>query len=203
MDPIHPSDRYLLTVLRDELWSCMESDLRQLAFSEGFSATTEAELVKHIKDLAVTVLHPCVHVVALHQMQQQEAETAKAFGARVKGTASNCTLVKTWPKTGCNQKVSYLEETCYHIVMSGLRDQDLKLKVLTQAMLNNVKDLPSLLNYVTAEESARAKTGVHDTSSGVRRQWPDCDIKKSKNCGNCGQPLHGDDNKERSSKCKV
>ena len=75
------------SVLQDKIWSCMEADLRQLAFSEGFSATTEAELVKHIKDLAVTVLHPSVHVVALHQMQQQESVTAKAFGARVKGTA--------------------------------------------------------------------------------------------------------------------
>ena len=32
--------------------------------------------------------------------------------------------------------------------MSGLSDQDLKEKVLTQAMLNNVKDLPSLLTML-------------------------------------------------------
>ena len=69
--------------LRDELWSCMETDLRQLAFSEGSTATTEEELLKKIKDLAVTVLHSSVHVVNLHKMTQAEGETAKAFAARV------------------------------------------------------------------------------------------------------------------------
>ena len=119
----------------------MESDLRQLAFSEGFSATTEAELLLKIKDLAVTVLHPSAHVVALHQMSQQEGETVKAFRARVKGTASNCNLVKTCPKMGCDQKVSFMKETCYHVGLSGLLEQDLKEKIATQAMLNTVKDL--------------------------------------------------------------
>ena len=74
-------------ILRDELWSCMEDDLRQLAFSEGFSATTEEELLRKIKDLAVTILHPSVHVVTLHNMTQQDSETVEAFVARVKGTA--------------------------------------------------------------------------------------------------------------------
>ena len=83
----------------------------------------------------------------------------------MKGTASNCNLVKICPKVGCDQKVSFMEETCYHMVMSGLLEQDLKEKVVTQAMLNTVKDLPTLLNYVTAEESARAKTGVHESPS--------------------------------------
>ena len=40
-------------VLRVELWSCVETYLRQLAFSEGFSATTEGELLQQIKSLAV------------------------------------------------------------------------------------------------------------------------------------------------------
>ena len=41
-------------ILRDELWSCMEDDLRHLTFS----ATTEDEQLRKIKDLALTVLHP-------------------------------------------------------------------------------------------------------------------------------------------------
>ena len=112
-------------ILRDELWSCMEADLRQLAFSEGFVANTEDEILHKIKDLAVTVLHPSSHVVALHQMSQQEGESVKAFAARVKGTASNCNLVKTCPKVGCTQKVSFMEETCYHVVISGLLEAEL------------------------------------------------------------------------------
>ena len=75
-------------VLRDELWSCMEPELRELAFHQGFVANTEAELLTRIKDLAVTVLHPSVHLVNLHRgMQQQEGESGKLFAARVTGTA--------------------------------------------------------------------------------------------------------------------
>ena len=54
-----------------------------------------------------------------------------------------------------------MEETVYHVVMSGIIDKDLKEKVLTRAMLTNVRDLSSLLNYVTAKESARVTTGAH------------------------------------------
>ena len=198
--------------LRDELWSCMETDLRQLAFSEGSTATTEEELLKKIKDLAVTVLHSSVHVVNLHKMTQAEGETAKAFAARVRGTANNCTLAKACPKADCTQRVSYVEETCFHVVMAGLRDEELREKVLTQAMLGNVVDLNTLITYVTAEESARAKVGVHDLC-GIRRLKPDSPrppptgggspIQRLKTCGCCGQPQHGENNKDRIQKCRA
>ena len=190
-------------VLRDELWSCMETELRQLAFSEGFTANTEDELLKQIKSLAVTILHPSVHVISLHQMSQQESETIKAFSARVKGTASNCNLTKTCIKLGCDQSVPYLEETCYHVVMSGLLDQDMREKVLAQAMLGTVKDLPTLLNYVTAEESARSKCGVHEITVGSVRKKSDYLKSKTKLCACCGHALHGDNNKDRAAQCKA
>ena len=41
--------------------------------------------------------------------------------------------------------------------MSGLSDPTLKEKVLTQAMLGTVKDLTTLMNYATAEESSKKK----------------------------------------------
>ena len=50
------------TTLLDELWSCMDAELRELAFNEGFEAINEQSLLTHIKSLAVTILHPSVHV---------------------------------------------------------------------------------------------------------------------------------------------
>ena len=44
---------------------------------------------------------------------------------------------------------SYLEETCFHIVI--------------QAMLYTVKNLPTLHNYVAAEESAKDNLAVHES----------------------------------------
>ena len=109
----------------------MEDDLRQLAFSEGFSATTEDHLLRKIKDLAVTVLHPSVHAVTLHNTTQQDSETVEAFTARVKGTAGNFNLMKVCSKEGCTENVSCIEETVYHVVMWGICDKDLRGKVIT------------------------------------------------------------------------
>ena len=86
-------------VLLDELWNTMDTELRQLAFSEGGEdlLTTEALMLEKIKSLAVTVLHPSVHIVALHDMKQLPSETVKSFSARVRGTAANCNLSKKCP----------------------------------------------------------------------------------------------------------
>ena len=104
----------------------------------------------------------------------------------------------------CDQSVPYLEETCYHVVMSDLSDQDLREKVLAQAMLGTVKDLPTLLNYVTAEELAKAKHGVYESPhvNAVRKK-SEYVKSKSKSCGCCGQSFHGDNNKDRSTQCKA
>ena len=88
----------------------------------------------------------------------------------------------TWP---------FVLPPCALAKLPGLLELDLKEKVVTQTMPNTVKDLPTLLNYVTAEEAARAKTGVHKTTniSGVRqgRHRPERDKANQRKCGNCGQ----------------
>ena len=58
--------------------------------------------------------------------------------------------------------MTYVEETCYHVVPAGLQDQDLRDRALTQTMLGTIKDLPTLINFTTAEESARAKDSNYE-----------------------------------------
>ena len=143
--------------LMDELWATLDVELERLAFHDNIVATNETELLKEIKKLAVTILHPSVHIVALHEAKQDSDEPTKLFSARIKGIASNCNLRKKCSKLGCTESVSFVDETCYHVVMAGLSEPELKEKVLTQAMLGTVKDLPTLLAFANAEESARAK----------------------------------------------
>ena len=106
-------------VLLDELWSCMSEDLRQLAFAEGGSAQllTEGAMLARIKKLAVVTLHPSVHVVALHELRQQSDENVQTFAARARGIAASCGLIK---ECECTKVVSFSEETCYHVVLSGI-----------------------------------------------------------------------------------
>ena len=73
--------------IADELWACLDSDLERLAFQDGLESVMSVELLPAIKKLAVTSLHPSVHVVALHQLRQDSSESTKAYSARVKGLA--------------------------------------------------------------------------------------------------------------------
>ena len=185
----------------DELWECLDSELQRLAFNDGLDDNSSESLIASIKKLAVTVLHPSVHVVNLHQMKQVEGETVKAFSAKVKGLASNCNLTKQCSNLSCSEKVSFLEETCFHVVMAGIADSDMKEKILTQAMLGIVKDLPTLLSYATAEESSRQKECTRELGAFHRKSA--YKAKSGVKCSYCGQSLHGLDNKLRREQCKA
>ena len=90
-----------------------------------------------------------------------------------------------------------MDETCYHVVMAGLSDSELKEKVLTQAMPGTVKDLPKLLAFANAKESARTKHPSKEIAAMQQKN-----IKGSK-CQWCGQFQHGQNNSDRQRKCKV
>ena len=47
--------------------------------------------------------------------------------------------------------MSYLEEIVYHVVLEGLRDQDLQECCTAQALLKNITDLSSLETYCSAD----------------------------------------------------
>ena len=183
--------------LLDELWACLDGEIERLAFQAGIASTDASDLMKQIKALAVTSIHPSMHVVALHQLKQHEGESAKAFCARVRGTAVNCNLEKTGTRNTCDEKISFLEETCYHVAMTGLIHEDLKEKVLTQAMLGVVKDLQSLIDFATAEEASRHRQPLKEIAAIQNKPQP----AQPKQCHYCGLQSHGQYNKQRSKQC--
>ena len=180
----------------DEVWACLDADLERLAFQDGIHSTNGEELLQKIKSLAVSTVHPSLHVVNLHSLQQSDSETVKAFSARVRGVAKNCNLTKQCTSASCTENVSFEEETCYHVTMTGIRHEELKEKILTQAMIGGVKDLPSLLEYATAEESAKLRHPVRAVAA-VTKQG------SQKKCFSCGQACHGEYNKRRKTECKA
>ena len=145
--------------LVDELWSCMSEPLKKLAFDQGdiASLNTEESMMARIKSLAVAVLHTAIHTVRLHEAEQIPDESCKAFAARVRGIASNCVLNK---KCDCGKDVSYLEETVYNVVLAGLRDKDMQEACTTQALLGNIKDITTLVEFCTAKESGQQDLGL-------------------------------------------
>ena len=189
--------------LLDELWGCQVEELRQLGFAEGGAASliTEDAMVKKIKSLAVISLHSSVHVVNLHELRQQSDENVHAFAARVRGIAASCVLQKKCH--GCQEVVTYSEETCYHVVMAGLCDQSMKEKALTQAMMETITDLNSLVKWCTAEESGRLGIPGHQVA-GVRQSHYKQQQKTKQLCHHCGLKRHGDGSATvREKECKA
>lgn len=120
-------------------------------------------MMERIKSLAVSILHIAVHTVSLHKAEQAPEESVKTFAARVRGIAANCELKKACM---CGAKVNYTEETVYHVVWAGLRDRDVQARCTSQALLKQITDMNSLVNFCTAEESS--KLGTAATVLGLR-----------------------------------
>ena len=186
--------------LIDELWACLDQDLERLAFQDGMSHTNHDDLLAAVKALAVTTVHPALHVVSLHETKQLSGETIKAFCARVRGIAQNCKLEKECSKSNCSEKVSFTEETCFHVVLTGLIDEDIREKVLTQAMVGTVKDLPTLIEYVVAEESAKHKSPPRNLAAIQNKHSRHYQSQK---CLGCGSQQHGSYNRNRAKSCKA
>ena len=68
--------------------------MERLAFQDGIKDQDLSNLLAKIKTLAVTTVHPSLHVVELHEAKQLCGETVKDFSARVRGIAANCQLNK-------------------------------------------------------------------------------------------------------------
>ena len=138
----------------DELWSCMTADLKRLAFDQGGKETlnTEALMMARIRQLAVSVLHSAVHTVNLHESKQAPEESVKYFAARVRAVAANCALAK---ECTCGLKVSFLEETVFHVVLAGLRDSEMQERCLSAAIMKTITNITSLVEFCSAEESGR------------------------------------------------
>jgi len=191
------------TAVLDELWSCMASDLKKLAFDQGgkVALLTEQLMLARIKSLAVTVLHSAVHTVHLHDSKQLAEESTKAFAARVRGTAASCELTKICPTADCNTNVSFMEETVYNVTLAVLRDREMQERCLAAAYMKTVTNIQELIQFCSAEESSKKSSS--DTVGALRtstyRQ-----VKKEKakqnqgntaqtskpRCTGCGGPEH-------------
>ena len=127
------------TVL-DELWHCQNKSLRSLMQAEASVSTlnTEALLLEKIKSLAVVTLHSAVHLVELRNLQQGQNEPIRKFVARAKNIASSCNLIKKCTKPGCDTEISFLNETVFGVVLAGLKDSNIKQKILSLAAMKTI-----------------------------------------------------------------
>jgi hypothetical protein len=191
----------------DELWSCMSADMRRLPFDQGGKASldTEEKMMKMIRGMAVSVLYEAVHTVALHEAKQLSTESTKAFAARVRGIATNCNLTKICV---CQEQVTFVEETVYHVVLAGLYDREMQERALSAAILKTIKDINTLVEFCSAEESGRKSApsvnAVRSTYQSNKWRGEGNPPSSPSKCGFCGGPPHSGYGREvRAKECKA
>ena len=133
--------------------ACSET-LRQRVFDTGLysTLTTSDAFIKKMEELAVVKVHKSVHLRNLWRMSQQSDESIRAYVARLTSTADMCGMTVTCV---CNKQVSYRDNVLQQLVIHGMRDNDVRIRVLSRNTNGELNTLSKLVDYIQAEEAGR------------------------------------------------
>ena len=191
--------------------ACSE-DLRQRIFDSGsyIQLNTPELFLAKMKDLAVITVHRSVHLRNLWKMLQQPDEQIRAFVARLTSTADMCGMTVTCK---CGEGVSYRDHVIMQLVIHGMRDSDIRVRVLSRNTNGELTELAKLVDYIHAEEAGRNESTDLMTEDGsvnaIRRssfhklKHSDGPGPKENKCKYCGFQSHTERNsyKDRSKLC--
>ena len=192
-----------------QLQAACDDQLRQRVFDTGqySSLTTTDSFLTKMKELAVVVVHKAIHLRNLWKMQQQSDEPIRAFAARLTATADMCGMVVECTNQNCGQQVNYREQVVHQLVIHGMRDNGIRIRVLSRNTAGELTTLAKLIDYIAAEEAGTAEASdfVSDANlvGGLHR---DSSYKfRKQKCNYCGEQKHGPTNspKDRKQHCKA
>ena len=137
--------------------------------------------------------------VQLHNMRQDNNETIRSFGARVRGQAGVCKYqIKC---QNCDTEVSYTEQIIRDVITRGLADSEIQLDLLGDK--NQDMSLEDVLKFVEAKESGKRSArrlfeahGINASRSQYHRQKQDAfkpfrEESNDEPCNYCGKRGHG------------
>ena len=137
-----------------QLLECCDEQLRRdLTRTAGGTLTgkTEDEVLAAIRSLAVREENAMVARVALHNMRQDQDESVRAFGARLRGQAAVCKFVIEC--SGCRAEISYTDAVLRDVLCRGLSDPDIQLDVSSDK--NQDMTLEQVFKFVEAKEAGK------------------------------------------------
>lgn len=105
-------------------YACCADELKQglsRPTSGGQFGLTETNLLKMMKQLAVSYQNPAVHVQEFLSLSQQQDEPVRQYLTRLRGTATRCNFTETC--TTCNNEVSYADSVIRFKLIAGLSDK--------------------------------------------------------------------------------
>ena len=194
-----------------QVQAACDDSLRQRVFDTGTYAalTTAEEFLAKMKELAVIVVHKSIHLMNLWKMSQQSDEPIRAYSARVTATADMCGMVIKCPNQTCNRDIVYRDHVVHQMIIHGMRDNDIRIRVLSRNTSGELTTLDKLIDYIAAEEAGTAEASdlVSDSSlvGGIRRKSTYHQQKHIHKCKHCGEASHSSTNspEDRKQKCKA
>ena len=103
--------------LRQTCSTAINKRLIELHGAEDLKSVSEVELLKRIKDAAVSAKHPLVHRLEFHQITQKDNESMTQYMARIKAKADLCQFKST---CSCDIVVSYKDDMVATQAINGL-----------------------------------------------------------------------------------
>ena len=194
-----------------QLQAACDDDLRQRVFDTGTysSLTTEAQFLAKMKELSVIVVHKSIHLMNLWKMRQESDEPIRAFAARATSTADMCNMIVKCTSATCEADVCYRDHVVHQILIHGMRDNDIRVRVLSRNTSGELTTLDKLIDYIAAEEAGNAEASdlISDSNlvGGIRRKstYNQQKFQKQK-CSHCGESSHGNGSPaERKKSCKA
>lgn len=195
-------DEYGLTgqAITRQLYACCTTELAtSLSRTTGGAHFTlsEAQLVEHMKGLAVRYQNPAVHVQEFLGLSQQHDEGVRHYLSRLKGVASRCNFEII---CGCGITNSFTEAITRFKLIAGLADPDIKQDILSKSDMS----LEETVKAVEGKESgkvAKTKVGVQDAKISLIKTDNQETPTKAKRCRNCNRTGHGSSTTEREKSC--
>ena len=189
-----------------QLQAACSDSLRQRVFDTGLYSdlTTPTLFLEKMEELAVIKVHKSVHLRNLWKMTQQSDEPIRAYVARLTSTADMCSMTV---KCTCDNLISYRDNVIQQLVIHGMRDSDIRIRVLSRNTNGELTTLQKLVDYIQAEEAGKSESQdliAEDYQvSGLKRN---SNYQKDKiKCTHCGLPRHSKNNgpEERKKFCKA
>ena len=196
------------TTKLSQLQAACSDTLRQRVFDTGLYTTldTPDKFLTKMEELAVIKVHKSVHLRNLWRMTQQSDEVIRAYVARLTATADMCGMTVSCT-CGCNNQVSYRDHVLQQLIINGMYDNDIRLRVLSRNTNGELVTLDKLVNYIQAEEAGKSEstnlTAEDYHVGGMRRR---SEYQKDKGrCSHCGQQKHTQKNtpEDRQAMCKA
>ena len=154
-----------LETIRMELRAACSPDVNKMLFefvgAETLDACTEAELLAHIKLVAVRTVHKEVHRMVFNTMVQKDKESVTKFVAALKSQAALCQFKVSCP---CDppREISYADEMVAQRLIAGLANQEHQRRILSEAstLITLQQKVERLCVLETTEESSTVLRSV-------------------------------------------